>query len=365
MNRISKIFNYFFIGFSYLTSKKLIAVLIIILFVSILKVSFGYKEELMVKEEELMLIENDVIFEKGNPNINYYNQEVEQINYGDGMAITNYFKCYQESVNIEGLPDNILGYINKLKELFDENEKYYSFYYEDLFSGFTVSYNEEAPIFTASSIKGPAMIYLYEMASLGKIDLNEKLVYTENFHHNGSGILKDKEFNTSYTVEELIYYAIHYSDNVAYAMLMNRFSRENVLSFWSNLGTKHIFTRDTIWGITSAKDASIYMKELYRFTNRDNQYGPKLMEYFKGADWKLITDIDGKFNTASKGGWAGTAIHDVAIVFDENPYILIIISNTGESNYSYLFNKTSKLVGQLHEEYWKYKVELCSNIKQY
>ena len=160
MNRISKIFNYFFIGFSYLTSKKLIAVLIIILFVSILKVSFGYKEELMVKEEELMLIENDVIFEKGNPNINYYNQEVEQINYGDGMAITNYFKCYQESVNIEGLPDNILGYINKLKELFDENEKYYSFYYEDLFSGFTVSYNEEAPIFTASSIKGPAMIYL-------------------------------------------------------------------------------------------------------------------------------------------------------------------------------------------------------------
>jgi hypothetical protein len=37
MNRISKIFNYFFIGFSYLASKKLIAVLIVILFVGILK----------------------------------------------------------------------------------------------------------------------------------------------------------------------------------------------------------------------------------------------------------------------------------------------------------------------------------------
>ena len=82
-------------------------------------------------------------------------------------------------------------------------------------------------------------------------------------------------------------------------MLMNRFSRENVLSFWNNLGTKHIFTRNTIGGITSAKDASSYMKELYRFSRDNNEYGSKVMEYFKGADCKLITDINGKFNTST------------------------------------------------------------------
>ena len=89
------------------------------------------------------------------------------------------------------------------------------------------------------------------------------------------------------------------------------------------------------------------------------------MNYFKNAEWKMITDKNGNFNTANKGGWSGTAFHDVAIVFAENPYILVIMSNAGESNYSKLFQDTSKLVGELHEAYWKYKEVTCQNIKQY
>lgn len=107
------------------------------------------------------------------------------------------------------------------------------------------------------------------------------------------------------------------------------------------------------------------MKELYRFSKENQEYGGRLMEYFKNAEWKLITDKNGEFHTANKGGWSGTAIHDVAIVFDKNPYVLVIMSNTGESNYSYLFKKTSDLVGKMHEEYWKYKVEACNGIPQY
>ena len=363
MKKIKKFIDYFFAGFSYLTSKRVIAILIMVFVFGLLNVSLGYREKLIKTEEELMLRKNDVIFEKGNPNISYSNEDVNIADYGNGMAITDYIDCYQKK--IEQIPENVQNYINQLNNLYNENVQHYAFYYQDIFSGFTVSYNEDAPIFTASSIKGPAMIYLYEMASLGKVDLNEKLVYTGSFYSEGSGILKNKEINTSYTVEELIYYAIHYSDNIAYMMLMNRFNRSNILEFWTNLGTKHIFTQNTIWGITSAHDAAIYMKELYRFSKNDNTYGTKLMEYFKGADWKLITDKDGKYNTASKGGWAGTAIHDATIVFDENPYILVVMSNTGEANYPYLFNNTSKLVGALHEEYWKYKVETCKTIPQY
>ena len=78
-----------------------------------------------------------------------------------------------------------------------------------------------------------------------------------------------------------------------------------------------------------------------------------------------VTIKDGNFNTANKGGWSEKTIHDVAIVFEENPYVLVIMSNAGEGNYSYLFNQTSKLVGNLHDNYWKYKIDLCSNIKLY
>ena len=97
--------------------------------------------------------------------------------------------------------------------------------YKDIYTGFTVSYNGEAPIFTASTIKAPAMIYLYEMASLGEVDLNEELTYTRGYYSDGSGVLKTKSFDTKYSIDTLIGYAIHDSDNAAYAMLMNRYKK--------------------------------------------------------------------------------------------------------------------------------------------
>ena len=118
-----------------------------------------------------------------------------------------------------------------------------------------------------------AMIYLYKKASTGEIDLNEKLLYNGNFY--------------------LINYTIHDSDNTAYAMLMNRFGRKNIYNYWKEKGTKNIFMYDTIWETTSANDAVIYMEELYKFYIENDEYGNKLMEYFKNAEWKQkITDCN-------------------------------------------------------------------------
>ena len=331
-----------------------------VLFIGLIQDSYGYKykEELSEKEEK-------TIYDKGNPNIEYYYDVDKVLGYDDSTGINKLLNCYQKGIEESDFSVELKNSIEKLKSFYNSNDGYFSFLYKDIYSGFTVSYNEGTPIFTASTIKAPAMIYLYEKASQGEIDLEERLTYTGNFYSSGSGILKDKEVNTTYTVGELIEYAIVHSDNIAYAMLMNRFGRENVLGFWTGLGTRQIFTLNTIWGVTSAKDASIYIEELYRFSKENEEYGNKLLEYFKKAEWKLITDKDGEYNTASKGGWSGKAIHDVAIVFEENPYILVVMSNMGEGGYMPLFKKTSEMIGLLHEEYWKLKVEMCSNIKLY
>ena len=356
MNRIKKLVNYFFTGYSFLASKKVIAVLELALFIALLDVSTGYQEELKRKETEMMTLTEDK------------NIKVYQNNSDSSIpetAMNSLVKCYKEKLEEKDYTEEIKKYIESLENLYKENGEHFSFLYQDIYSGFTISYNEDSPIFTASSIKAPAMIYLYEEASKGKIDLKEKLTYTPNFYHSGSGILQTKPQNTSYEVGELIKYAVIESDNIAYAMLMNRFGRENALNFWKEKNTSYIFTLDTIWGVTCTKDASIYMNELYKFYQENDTYGKELMGYFKSATWKLITDKDGKFNTANKGGWSGVAIHDIAIVYDKNPYILAIMSNTGESNYPYLFNNTSKLVGNLHNEYWKQKEKKCSSIKLY
>lgn len=242
MKKILKVFDYFFIGFSFLASKKIIAILTVCLFISLIQVSTGYREELLLKEQEMM-------YEKGGSELKYYQDETFMKEDTNGTAISDWIACYQSGLEEGKISNSISQYISELNGLFEKNEQYFSFLYQDLFSGYTVSYNEDSPIFTASTIKAPAMIYLYEMASQGKVDLNEKLVYESRFYSDGSGVLKRHAVGGSYTVEQLIQYAIHDSDNIAYGMLMNRFSRNDILNFWSNLGTKNIFTLNTIWGV--------------------------------------------------------------------------------------------------------------------
>ena len=354
-----KCIKYLGIGvWTLLVNKVTLFVLIVCLFMGLLEVSSGFREEIISKEKEMFYIDESSLEY-------YYDSDIVYTNYKDNMAITDMIKCYQSNIDLNNVPENILDNINKLNSLYASNNKYFSFVYQDLFSGFTVSYNMDGAIFTASTIKAPAIIYIYEMASKGNIDLSERLTYTREFYHGGTGVIQNKEFNTTYSIEELVQYTIYDSDNIAYKMLMNRFGQDNIYAFWKEKGTKNIFDLNTIWGYMSARDALTYMKELYKFSLEDEQYGSKLLEHFKKAKFKLVGNRNLEYNTANKSGWSGSVIHDVAIVFDENPYILAVFSNLGESSYNYLFSESSKLIGNLHHDYWKYKEELCSNIKLY
>jgi len=366
MKIIKSIINHFFLGVSTIASNKIVVLIIFCLGIYFLNTTKCYIEDLNGYKEELDKYKNDVIIEKiSTETTSYYDETNLNEEKMKSIAATELVSCINSKVDTNNLNDELQSIINELNTLYNSNQNYFSFLYKDIYTGFTLSYNEEGEIFTASSIKAPAMIYLYEKASQNEIDLEEKLTYTSNFYSEGSGLLKDKEPNTKYTVEELIQYTIYESDNIAYKMLMNRFGRENIYNFWTAKNTKTIFRYDTVWGMTSAKDAEIYMQELYDFYLKDEVYGEKLMNHFKNAKWKQVSNKDGIYNTANKGGWSGTAFHDMAIVFEENPYILVILSNTGESNYTYLFNQTSNLIGNLHEKYWQTKIDECSKINQY
>lgn len=89
------------------------------------------------------------------------------------------------------------------------------------------------------------------------------------------------------------------------------------------------------------------------------------MENFKNASPKFIKGKN-DYPVANKSGWGNTSIHDVSIIFAENPYIVVALSTLGKTEiYNSYFEKVNNLAYELHTEYWKYKTELCSNIKQY
>ena len=279
-------------------------------------------------------------------------------------AISEYINCISEPVDKNNLSDGIKNSIKKINNYYGSSRNYFAFKYVDLFTGFSVSYNENQKIFGASTIKAPTDLYIWEMASQGKINLDEKLKYTAKYYNIGSGKLKNGKFNVNYTVRELLGYSTVDSDNAAHNMLMDRFGRKNMLKFWKEKGTKAIFTQGNNWGPTSAHDAAIFMTELYRFYNEDKEYGEAVMNNFIKSHPKFLSNKDG-YKMASKPGWAGSSVHDIAIVFADNPYIVVALSNLGGQAYKPYFNKVSELAYELHTEYWKYKMELCGDIKQY
>lgn len=291
---------------------------------------------------------------------NDFNYELYSSNAADSLV-----NCINSKVDINNLPENILNVVNKINDYYNSSSAHFAFVYEDIHTGFSVRYNENQRVFTASTIKAPTDLYIYEMASLGKIDLDEELTYTSNYYNPKSGVLKYNSFNTSYPVRELLRLSTVYSDNAAHNMLMDKFGRENMLNFWKEKGTQYIFTEKTNWGVLSANDAVIYMNELYNFYLTNKEYGGAIMENFKNASPKFI---EGKndYPVANKSGWGSSSIHDVSIIFAENPYIVVALSQLGQTNiYNAYFDKVNDLAYELHTEYWKYKTESCNNIKQY
>ena len=294
--------------------------------------------------------------------INEY--EIEDVSELKNPAADEYVNCIKQKVNKKDLSSEVNSVIKKINDYYGQSRNYFAFKYVDIYTGFSVSYNENQKIFAASSIKAPTDLYIWEMASLGKINLDDKLKYTLRYYNTGSGKLKNGKFNVNYTIRDLLKYSTVDSDNAAHNMLEDKFGRKNMLKFWKEKGTKAIFTQNNNWGPTSAHDAAIYMMELYRFYTENKEYGEAAMNNFLKAHPKFISNPAG-YKIANKAGWAGSSAHDVGIVFADNPYIIVALSNLGGQPYKPYFKKASELAYELHTAYWKYKVELCGDIKQY
>ena len=329
---------------------------LLLVFVTILAIKAIHFKKIIDNYDSYVSTEDD--------NIKVYEDSENKDIYKGGKA-SELVNCVTKPIDTNNLPASIKSIIDEITKYYQNNNSYFAFTYKDIFTGFTVSYNENGAIFAASTIKAPVNIYLYEMASEGKINLDDKLTYTQYYYNNGTGVLKNKAFDTTYTIRTLSEYAIRNSDNAAHNMLMDKYGKSNILNFWRTKGTNTIFTGSDNWGMITAHDATIYMEELYKFYLDNNEYGEELMNNFLNAKTKFITGKN-NYKVANKSGWSGYSQHDASIVFSDNPYIVIALSNMGmNDNYMSHFNKVNDFAYSLHDAYWKYKIDKCSDIKLY
>lgn len=267
-------------------------------------------------------------------------------------------ECLKAPLTNSELSEQLLNISNELENLFNESNYNFAFKYKDLYTGFTLSYNSNQPIFAASTIKAPEAIYIYEEAEKGNINLNDTITYTSNYYNTGTGILKNTSFNINYTISKLVEYSIIYSDNAAHLMLNNKYKPNNMYNYWQNFGTSSIFSQNNAWGNINANDATIYMEELYNYYIEENKYSDELLSYFDKS-WKILSTPNNDIRIASKSGWSGISLHDIALIFDKNPYTLAVLTQRGYVEYQSFFDEVSTLIYNFHQEYWNQKLNIC------
>lgn len=223
-----------------------------------------------------------------------------------------------------------------------------SLYYHDIESGLTIEYLADYDWQSASCIKAPYVKYLLASG----VDRSEQLRMTSKM--GGSTHIDSFPLGTSFTVDELLKYAILYSDNTAYYMLNQRYAFDGFVDYAASLGIEtDLRLPKPRFGYLSARDAGLYFEDIYRFIEAGSEEGQMLYDYLTHTTYQLqIPDaFKGQYTVAHKYGEQGNmGYHDAAIVYNEHPYILTIFTTLTPETDATLntFHKIAGLVDTIH-----------------
>lgn len=199
--------------------------------------------------------------------------------------------------------------------------------YQDLITDETFQMKHTTGYMAASTIKLPLAMYIMELADQGKIDLAQKLTYKKHHYIGGSGVIQKDKKGTTYTIQDLVKKAMIYSDNIAYNMLKEKVGQKNYVAYMKNLGAS--YSSPNALDKTSAQDLVLYAKHLYDYSQKSAN-GEVLVGYLQQTIFNetIPKGVEG-LKTAHKVGMIPMykVSNDVAIVYDQNPFALAVMTN--------------------------------------
>lgn len=231
--------------------------------------------------------------------------------------------------------------------------------YEDLNLGFSYSYNPDVVYYAASTIKSLDALYIYTKAAAGELDLDETMTYTKKYKWNSSKEMSKYNYGDKVSLRNLVKYAVTVSDNTAHQMLVAYIGRSNLKEFGKSLGAENTLVGSDNFGNISVTDAIIYMKAINEFINNNDELGAELKSYFVQADQNGLKMDDLGIEAAHKYGEYSYFYHDIGIVYDENPYVIAILTHEGNDDFLEIVKDINEHVYELHKAYNTNRENVC------
>ncbi|MBR6718186.1 MAG: serine hydrolase [Oscillospiraceae bacterium] len=194
------------------------------------------------------------------------------------------------------------------------------------------SYHPDLMISGASLIKLPYAFYCCEQLEKGVRSLDDTVTYTSAWYHGGAGIIRKNPYGRSYTVRQLLDYAMRYSDNVAYDMLVYLFGIDGFNEMVREWGYETRITQYSRFPAVTASFMRTAMEQVQQHAD-DSECRRIVWDGLIGSTSGYTRQALGNsVPIALKYGSIPDCWHEVCYVGGEHPYILVILS--GAVNYS-------------------------------
>ena len=168
---------------------------------------------------------------------------------------------------------------------------------------------------------------------------------------DGSGIIQEENAGFRLTVGELLEYAVKYSDNIAFAWLQEHFGLSSYFELLGRLGVSGGWY-DPYMDF-SARDCGKILYSVYRYFENGSELSAMLREWMADSDLGILIPSHFSRGTAPhKYGWDIDSFHDMAIILEDRPYILVIMTDyeDGDQDDDALeyFSKITELTKTMH-----------------
>lgn len=271
-----------------------------------------------------------------------------------------------------------------------------AFAYVDLTTGYSFSYNADEVLFCASVVKAPYVCTIlkeveafeqrkHDFAADGtplydangnalfegahpnydengkiiylkseeKYDLSRTWTYNKEKHYvSGSGEIQKMEDGVTFTYLELVEYTLRYSDNIAFKALTDAFTRELYINAAKEMGMVGINRQ---FYYMSANDCMIAAEMIYDYFETGTTYALFMKEAMMKTQHRvMIPSAVSPLGCAHKYGWDIDSYHDMAIVFDEHPFALVVMTDLdgGRAQDNTYIKSIAKAILDLHQSFY-------------
>lgn len=239
-----------------------------------------------------------------------------------------------------------------------------SVYFQDLNSGKWTGVNQDDMYSPASLLKVPIMMAYYKLAEKDPSVLGTRFQYQGDGDKSIVQMVKPQEYliaGHSYSVDDLIYRMVVYSDNDARIVLLNHVDQKIIFQLFSDLKIPMPQNLTDASNFLSARMYSRFFRVLFNASYLDDTSSEKAFDLLVQSDFSsgLVASLPPDIKVAHKfgereyvnaqGGVVSNELHDCGIVYYPlHPYLLCVMTK-GEN-----FDELTKVLRNVSAETYTY-----------